>query len=109
MASAFVRFKLRKEDFLSLTPKEYMTILSKWNDEKMLEIKSNWERTRLQIYYSMKFKNPVTYKSFCEQFLPLEWDEKEEPFEITQELVDYVFKEPEGNILTTPIKDLSQL
>ena len=92
-----------------MTPKKFYTILNMSNELQSENVKSNWERTRLAIYYNMEFKHPMMYKDFCKQFLPMSWDKEEEPYEITEELLDQVFNTPKANEISVEVSDMSQL
>jgi len=109
IASAFIHYGLSKEEFLNMSPKEYALLGRIYYEDKLDEAKSVWERTRLQIYYNMEFKNPIKYKDFCKQYIPLSWDENIEPYEITEELKNQVFSDMVPPIKTEEVTDLSQL
>lgn len=108
-ALAFVRFNISKDEFLNLTPKEFSLYCKFWNEEETGKYKSDWERTRLIIYYGLEFKRPITYKEFCNTYLPLGWDEIDEPFEVTEELRNQIFNKTEVPTISVPVTDISQL
>ena len=108
ISSVFLCFGIREKEFMDFIPKNIYKLLSLYKLEKLEKTKIDWERTRLQIYYNMEFKHPIPYKQFCLQYFPLAWDEKDEPKEITQELINSVFDIP-VETKVEEIKDLSQL
>lgn len=95
--------------FLDMTPKAFNQFLSKHTEERSNAIRAQWEMTRMIIYYGLEFKTPMRYKDFCRQMLPFVWDEKEESYEVTQELIDNVFNTQDTNVITSELTDISEL
>ena len=104
-----MRFNICKKDFLNLSPKDFAILNKLWNDDKLLFIRNDWERTRLQIYFGLQLKRPVSYKQFCIEHFPLQWDEESEPFEINEELRKQVFEDLKPSQDVQVVTDLSEL
>ena len=109
MALALLCLNVKENEFYSMTPKLLYRGLFMKNVNDMERLKSEWEQTRLSIYYNCEFKTPITYKQFCIQYLPLSWDPVEEPYEITDELKNQIFGTPKDNLVSTVVTDMSQL
>jgi hypothetical protein len=99
---------MSENEFMDLTPKKFNSFMSVYFKIGEETNKSDWERTRLQIYYGLEFKHPIPYKQFCITYMPFSWDIEEASFEITQELIDDVFKKP-IETKNVEVTDLSQI
>lgn len=107
--SVFVRFGVKEEEFMEMTPRKLSLLFEenyKYNSEN---VRSDWERTRLQIYYGLEFKNPVQYKQFCIQYMPFEWDKKEIIEDIPQEIVEQMFAQTNNVVKSEELSDISQI
>ena len=71
-------------DFWNYTPLEIDFAFKAYHEKALIDIKTNWERTRIQVYYAYLLtaskKRKVNYRQFKREYLPFAFDE-EEPIE----------------------------
>jgi hypothetical protein len=109
MMLAFLRLRMNQDEFLICTPRYISDLFKQFNKDEMNIIHNNWERTRLSLYYTIQMKNPISYKTFCNQFLPFTWDPKEPELsddEIREMTTDDPFS---GNLKREVLTDASHL
>lgn len=93
-----------------MTPRMLTECFKQVEHDELELIHNNWERTRLSLYYTIQMKNPISYKAFCNQFLPFAWDVKEP--ELTDEEIKQMAEsyDPFAPAKTVEIvKDISQI
>lgn len=105
--------KLTPEEFLQWTPKEIQKATEVWAEDRALEIREDYERTRLSVYYSYLLtptysKGAVkkTYDEFRKEFFKLPWDEKTAEPEVVQIDWDAIEREDQelrGKVTKTEI------
>jgi hypothetical protein len=63
-----------------MLPVEFDNALKDWQEVEFGNLKTNYERTRLAIYYQILSQSTksVTYNEFCTESLPYPWDEGKE-------------------------------
>ena len=61
---AMSRLKMSVEDFWNITPKELYYAFTAYNNDLDMQIKNEWERTRVQTYFIIG-DGKLTYKKFC--------------------------------------------
>ena len=66
------------ELFWDMTPKEFHFVFEAWQNDREYHIQSDWEQTRMIIYYqycsiAKKGRNP-SYQKFKLDHIPFPWD-----------------------------------
>ena len=81
-------------DFYDYTPVEIDWALQPYYEMKSSESKTNWERTRVLIYYQYLYtpskKNKVSYNQFKNEFLPFSFDALEKPDVMNDETIETI-------------------
>ena len=81
-------------DFWDYTPLEIDYAFKYYSEKISIDSQIDWERTRLNIYYSYLYvpskKQKVNYEQFKKDFLPFNFDKPKEIIPMSDETFDYI-------------------
>jgi hypothetical protein len=91
-----------------MLPIEFDNALKDWQEVEFGNLKTNYERTRMSIFYQLMSQSTksISFNEFCRETLPFPWDEDKNGEVVAFTDDDYTFMQNLGNT-NNKIKDLT--
>lgn len=79
MATGIGAMGLSLDDFLDLTPSQFLKVLTAWSEHEEVKEKSSWERARYMAYAMVIPHLDRKKRNTPQTVFPLPWDKKPQP------------------------------